>query len=165
MVPFPFSLKSLHFNLEEHPECKIIDRMRRFRNKVGFIKFPIERFGKLNLCQILICGQWPESIDPFPVISRFPIRSKEDSVIHLELFNCTENRAITCFCHCRLKRESFALFLTERGFSLSSDRISGNFLDFHPGLMHQFKMFQDGHSKNRIFRKSTWMATRPLLHP
>jgi hypothetical protein len=75
MVPFPFSLKSLHFNLEEHPECKIIDRMRRFRNKVGFIKFPIERFGKLNLCQILIWGQWTEAIDPFPEVSWLPIHS------------------------------------------------------------------------------------------
>ena len=54
MVPFPFSLKSLHFNLEEHPECKIIDMMRMFRNEVGFVEFPIERFGKLNLCQNLI---------------------------------------------------------------------------------------------------------------
>ena len=48
----------------------------------------------------------------------------------------------------QVERDSFALFLTERGFSLSSDRISGNFLDFHPGLMHQFKVIQDGHSKN-----------------
>jgi len=73
MVPFPFSLKSLHFNLEEHPECKIIDRMTRFRNKVGFIKFPIEGFEKLNLCQILIWGQWTDAMDPFPEISWLPI--------------------------------------------------------------------------------------------
>jgi len=75
MVPFPFSLKSLHFNLEEHPECKIINRMRRFRNKVGFIKFPIERFGKLNLCQNLIWGQWTDAMDPYPEVSWLPIHS------------------------------------------------------------------------------------------
>ena len=75
MVPFPFSLKSLHFNLEEHPEFKIIDRMTRFRNKVGFIKFSIELFGKLNLCQILIWGQWTDVIDPYPEVSWFQIHS------------------------------------------------------------------------------------------
>ena len=75
MVPFPFSLKSLHFNLAEHPECIIIDRMTRFRNKVGFINFSIERFGKLNLCQILIWGQWNDAMDPYPEVSSFPIHS------------------------------------------------------------------------------------------
>ena len=62
------------------------------------------------------------------------------------------------------KREFYTIF-DRMSFLLSSDRISGNFLDFHPGLMHQLKMFQDGHSKNRIFRNSLWREARPLLHP
>ena len=65
----------------------------------------------------------------------------------------------------QVEKREFCSIFDRKGFSLSSDRISGNFLDFHPGLMHQFKVIQDGHSKNRIFRNSPWTEARPLLHP